>query len=411
MDLVAEASIRSARRLDRLKSREIAHRRHGGWTVQGGIRSSSKAEREYALYGRRCAAGNVYFSDSSSAGSGTFVNNGCQTCSEGGYAASTYFSGTSTAANGTFINNDSFGGVIPVPGGSTVFDQTSTAGNSTLIAYGAPSGGNGGLIQFSSSSTGGTARVEFFTSYSSLRSGILDISAHNPPGVTIGSIEGNGLVHLGANNLTVGTNHLSTTFSGVIDGGGGSFTKVGGATLALTGANRYTGGTTIEGGKLIVSNMSGSGTGSGAVKINKGTLRGRGRIAGAVTLGTGSGPGAFLSPGQGRTRPRTFNIQSTLTFNSDAAYNCGLNSRTGIADKVVANGVTISGAIFSFAEFGNTVLSPGTVFTAINNTAGTPITGTFSNLADGSTLIGGSNTYQASYEGGDGNDLTLTVVP
>jgi hypothetical protein len=37
--------------------------------------------------------------------------------------------------------------------------------------------------------------------------------------------------------------------------------------------------------------------------------------------------------------------------------------------------------------------------------------GAFSNLADGSTLIVGNNAFQANYEGGDGNDLTLTVVP
>jgi len=45
----------------------------------------------------------------------------------------------------------------------------------------------------------------------------------------------------------------------------------------------------------------------------------------------------------------------------------------------------------------------------INNTAATPIAGTFSNLADGATVVVGNNTFQANYEGGDGNDLTLTV--
>ena len=46
--------------------------------------------------------------------------------------------------------------------------------------------------------------------------------------MTIGSIEGEGDVFLGANNLTVGSNDLSTSFSGVIqDGGfGGSLAKV-----------------------------------------------------------------------------------------------------------------------------------------------------------------------------------------
>jgi hypothetical protein len=51
------------------------------------------------------------------------------------------------------------------------------------------------------------------------------------------------------------------------------------------------------------------------------------------------------------------------------------------------------------------------MFTVIDNTAATPIAGTFANLADGSTITIGSNTFQAGYEGGDGNDLTLTVVP
>ena len=61
----------------------------------------------------------------------------------------------------------------------------------------------------------------------------LDISQHNAPGVTTGSIEGSGLVFLGGVNLTVGTNNLSTTFSGLMqDGGisggtGGSLTKTG----------------------------------------------------------------------------------------------------------------------------------------------------------------------------------------
>jgi len=87
-----------------------------------------------------------------------------------------------------------------------------------------------------------------------------------------------------------------------------------------------------------------------------------------------------------------------------------LNSLHAVADKVAANGVTIDGsALFSFNARGGGSLSPGTVFTVIDNTATTPISGTFSNLADGEIIVGNGNTFQASYEGGDGNDLTLTV--
>ena len=70
-----------------------------------------------------------------------------------------------------------------------------------------------------------------------------------------------------------------------------------------------------------------------------------------------------------------------------------------------------SGALFSFVARGNQTLTQGTVFTVINNTSANPIAGTFANLPDNSIFTVGPNNYQVSYEGGTGNDLTLTVVP
>ena len=233
--------------------------------------------------------------------------------------------------------------------------------------------------------------------------------------LTIGSIEGSGTVFLGANNLTVGSNNLNTKFSGVISGdSGGALTKVGTGKLVLSHRNTYTGGTTIKRGKLMVNNIGGSGTGSGPVQVDGGWLGGKGIIAGAVTVGTGSGSGAVLAPGyvHGLGSPGALTIQSALTFSVDATYNVDVNSSNATADEVVANGVTInSGAQFSFADLGSGTLTPGTVFTVINNTAATPIAGTFSNLPDGSIFTSNGNTYQVSYQGGDGNDLTLTVIP
>jgi hypothetical protein len=79
---------------------------------------------------------------------------------------------------------------------------------------------------------------------------------------------------------------------------------------------------------------------------------------------------------------------------------------------VVANGVTInSGATFNLSGTAQGTLTQGTVLTAIKNTAATPISGSFSNLPDGAIVNVNGNNFQASYEGGDGNDLTLTVVP
>lgn len=253
-------------------------------------------------------------------------------------------------------------------------------------------GATGAILYFQDQSHGGRARIEVFGNSS------LDISDHFAPGITTGSIEGNGNVLLGgvgsisgATNLTVGSNNLSTTFSGVLqDGGqgggiGGSLTKIGRGQLTLSGAGSYTGSTTIMGGTLLVANVSGSATGTGSVQVAAGTLGGIGTIAGPVTIASGSSAG-FLSPGKATT-PGTLALQSALTFDSLATYKVDLNSTTVTADQVVANGVTInSGAQFTPFDRGSSALTPGTVFNVINNTAATPIAGTFSNLADGRHL-------------------------
>ena len=79
---------------------------------------------------------------------------------------------------------------------------------------------------------------------------------------------------------------------------------------------------------------------------------------------------------------------------------------------VIANGVTInSGAMIELIGNITGALSQGFVMTLISNTSADPITGTFSNLPDGGIVTINGNNFQASYSGGDGNDLMLTVVP
>jgi len=151
----------------------------------------------------------LFFDGNSTAGSGTFTNPGSTASTLGGGFIVFHFG---TAGDATFINDGATasGGIA----GETLFQDTGDAGNAVLIANGGVGGGDGGSIQFATASTGGTARVEVFGN------GNLDISLHDAPGVKTGSIQGNGAVFLGANNLTVGTNNLGTTFSGLIQDGG-----------------------------------------------------------------------------------------------------------------------------------------------------------------------------------------------
>jgi len=88
-----------------------------------------------------------------------------------------------------------------------------------------------------------------------------------------------------------------------------------------------------------------------------------------------------------------------------------LHTNARLADSVTADGVTISDAQFDLQPGGGEVLPQGTSFVVITNSASTPISGTFANLPDGAVISIGANNLQASYSGGDGNDLTLTVVP
>lgn len=347
---------------------------------------------------------------SATAGNATITNQGAN---DSGNEGTTLIQWQGLAGEAVIINNGGDG--IGRPGGRVTFGSlngdTPDAQSATLIANSGTNGGNGGLILFSKSSLGDMARCEVFGN------GSLDISPHVAPGVTIGSLEGDGPVFLGAQNLTIGSNNLSTPFSGVIqdggrnDGTGGSLTKIGTGKLTLTNANTYTGGTVINSGTLLVNNTAGSGLGTGAVQALAGTLGGSGIISGTVAVGTGDGAGAVLAPGQNSVTPGKLTIKRSLTLKSDATYRVTLNSSTPAADRLIAKDVKIRGAQIVFNDGGSASIPPGTVFTVIRNTSGNSISGTFSNLSDGEIIAVNGNHLQADYEGGDGNDLTLTVVP
>ncbi len=344
------------------------------------------------------------FFDQANARQATVTNQGGKASGAGG--GLTLFASTARASDAviTCEGSEVVGGL----GGSLEFNDDSSADAAILTAEGGTNGGGGGEIHFFDSARGETARVELFGN------GFADFTfvEHG----AIGSVEGDGTVIVGPSMLSVGSNNLSTSFAGVFEEsqfGPGSLKKVGRGTLTLENANTYTGGTIVGAGVMLANNSIGSATGTGTVQVSAGTLGGSGTISGAVVMGTGTGR-AFLAPGHGSNSPEKLTILGSLTFNADSTYTYAFKAKGKKAknDRVVTNGVTInSGASFNLSGTAQGTLPEGTVYPVITNTAATPIAGTFSNLPDGGIVNVNGNNLQADYEGGDGNDLTFTVVP
>ncbi len=185
---------------------------------------------------------------------------------------------------------------------------------------------------------------------------------------------------------------------------GGSVAKTGSGSLTLTGANTYTNGTTINGGTVLVNNTAGSGTGSGAVVVNAGTLGGTGEIAGTVTLNTGASITGGTTGAVG-----TLEV-GAITFNG-GTYVADLVGNT--SDTLVSNGpVNVNGGaagIFSLNASG--VTSPATVFKLIDNLTANPISNpSLTNAVEGSTAVVNGVNAIYTYAGFDGNDFTLTAA-
>jgi fibronectin-binding autotransporter adhesin len=309
------------------------------------------------------------------------------------------FEGSSSAGNSTIICNG--GTVTGAGGGLVLFSESSMTANATLIANGGVNGGDGGEIQLVQRPPhhAGRPRVQLFGN------GALETSLSQ---VTIGSLEGDGILDIGSGGLAVGSNNLNTTFSGVIQGDGG-FSKTGHGTLTLSSVNTYTGGTTVSGGTLIIQGATPTG-----ITIFAGTFGGAATVPSYLIVQATTQTPAVLAPAAGDRRQTTLTAQGQLWFFSEGSsytYTFRAKGSRARTDLVVANGVRIDAGTINLQGTVGGTLQNGLTLTLISNTSANPISGTFSNLADGAIVTIGGNNFQASYEGGDGNDLTLTVVP
>lgn len=236
----------------------------------------------------------------------------------------------------------------------------------------------------------------------------------------IGSLSGGGsvfnsMVTTGTANVTLSviSNNGTADFSGVLSNGPGAgslaFTKSGNSTQILSGANTYSGNTTISGGTLLVRNSSGSGTGSGQVFVNSGAiLGGNGTIAGATTLNSGT----IGSSGD------TLALGSTLATTGSSTLASGATVNVTGGSSITSGTFTVNGTLgggISVGGVGNTLNGSGTVngTTSVNGgtiggtlnlatlvATGNSIIASTVNASSGTTVSSGALTVSGSLGGG-----------
>ena len=299
------------------------------------------------------------------------------------------FEGSSTAGNATITNN-----------AGLLFDESSTAGNATIFNdcclrfQGNATAGNatiitndGGETEFADTASGGQAR--FVTN----AGGIFDISALTSAGTTAGSIEGAGTFSLGSKQLTVGSNNLSTTVSGVIaddgiaGGTGGSLVKVGTGRLNLAGINTYTGPTAVLDGTLAVNGSITSDVTVGAA----GALGGNGTIFGSVANGGTLAPGNSIG---------LLTIAGNYTQAAGSIYQVEVNA-AGQGDRVNVGGTATiqGGTVQVLAQPGS--YGRSTTYTILNATGG--VSGTYSGVTSNYAFLTPSLAY-------DPDNVYLTLL-
>jgi outer membrane autotransporter protein len=238
--------------------------------------------------------------------------------------------------------------------GTGAFEENGT-GQTTLSGNNSYSGAttvNSGILQ-AGSANGFSSNSQFIVNTGAT----LDLNGFT---ATIRSLTGNGSIINSATatpvSLTIGGDNSTTTFGGVIGQTGGNnlaLIKTGTGTLILSGANLYSGGTTISSGTLQLGD--GGKTGSIVNNVTDNATFAIDRSNTYTFAGSISGAGTFEQLGKGTTiltGDNTYKGDTTITGGTLQIGDGG--TRGSITGKVTDNGVldfdrsdayTFSGAI------------------------------------------------------------------
>ncbi len=219
-------------------------------------------------------------------------------------------------------------------------------------------------------------------------------------------ILGNGTttVALGSNNLTL----ANTSVTGPLTGSGTLIIADPHYPGDVTGVDlhaaspSFNGNISVNQGALFVDN-AGALSAAGQVTVASGALlKGNGGVFSAVIQSGGS-----IAPGHSPGCITTNDLTISGTYLAQIG---GTQACSGYDQLQVANTVNVTNATLQTSFVSGFTPTIGQSFEIIHNTGGNPIVGTFSGLAQGATFTSGGTTFQISYTGGSGNDVTLTAV-
>ena len=222
------------------------------------------------------------------------------------------------------------------------------------------------------------------------------------------SISNNGSLHFNRSN--------NSTYSGVISGAG-TLTKLGAGTLYLTGANTYSGTSSITAGTLSLGDGGATGSIASTTISNNGSLefnRSNDLTYSGVISGTGSlskrGTGALTLSGANTFDGATTISEGTLV----ASHNSALGSAAGGttiqsgATLQISNGTTISTENLTLNGSGVSASSGALLLSNTGNYSSSEIT----LASDSKILINGSATDTTVVLGaisGPSNSLTVDI--
>jgi fibronectin-binding autotransporter adhesin len=220
-------------------------------------------------------------------------------------------------------------------------------------------------------------------------------------------ILGNGSDNLtvnGGNTLTLGNVSLTGPIVGtgtVVVNDANYPADVTGVDL-LAASPSFTGNVSVTQGALFVD-QSGALSAASQVTIASGALlKGNGGVSAANIES-----GGIVAPGHS---PGCITANSVTMNGTYTAQIGGTTACTDYDQLQVSNSVNVTSGTLQLSLINGFTPSVGQSFEIIDNSGNSPVTGTFSGLPEGATFTSSGYTFQVSYKGGDGNDVTLTVV-